>query len=140
MGGKIEAEGKKNKGSTFSFSIWVGVSEDENTPMQPDEGSTSIRQAMFTSAPADDDEDTEDIIEYGTPENREILKKNLSKLILCVEMENWEKAEMFMETIRQLTQGAPREVSRVVLKLKMAVQKENYEKVNAGFEELNTYL
>lgn len=140
MGGKIEAEGKKNKGSTFSFSIWVGVSEDENTPMQPDEGSVSMRQAMFTSAPADDDDDTEDVIEYGTPENREILKKNLSKLILCVEMENWEKAEMFMDTIRQLTQGAPREVSRVVLKLKMAVQKENYEQVNAGFEELNSYL
>ena len=37
---------------------------------------------------------------YGTPENTEGLKKNLSKLILCVEMENWEKAEMFMETIK----------------------------------------
>lgn len=140
MGGKIEAEGEKNKGSTFSFSIWVGVSEDENSPMQPDEGSISQRQAMYTSAPSDDEDNTEDIIEYGTPENKEALKKNLSKLILCVEMENWEKAEMFMETIRQLTQGAPREVSRVILKLKMAVQKENYEKVNAGFEELNTYL
>ncbi|MCM1262818.1 MAG: ATP-binding protein [Butyrivibrio sp.] len=139
MGGKIEAEGIKNKGSTFSFSIWVGVSEEENAPMQPDEGN-ALRQAMYTAAPSEDDDDTEEIIEYGTPENIETLKKNLSKLILCVEMENWEKAEMFMETIRQLTQGAPREVSRVILKLKMAVQKENYEKVNAGYEELNTYL
>lgn len=140
MGGKIEAEGMKNKGSTFSFSIWVGVSEDENAPMQPDEEKPANYQAMYTSAPTDNDDDTEDIIEYGTPENKEILKKNLSKLILCVEMENWEKAEMFMDTIRQLTQGAPREVSRVILRLKMAVQKENYEQVNAGFKELNTYL
>ena len=86
------------------------------------------------------DRHSDNVTQYGTPENREALKKNLSKLILCVEMENWEKAEMFMETIRQLTQDAPREVSRVILRLKMAVQKESYEKVNAGYEELNSIL
>ena len=42
----------------------------------------------------------------------------------------------FMETIRQLTDGAPREVSRKVLRLKMAIQKENYEKTAAEFKEL----
>ena len=55
-------------------------------------------------------------------------------------MENWEKAEMFMETIRQLSEGAPRDVGRVILRLKMAVQKENYEKTAAGVEELKTFL
>ncbi|MCM1087864.1 MAG: ATP-binding protein [Muribaculaceae bacterium] len=140
MGGKIEAEGEKNKGTTFSFSIWVGIGADENAPAQTDDN-TYPRPAMFTSAPAEEDgSDTDDVIEYGTPENKDALKKNLSKLILCVEMENWEKAEMFMDTIRQLTQGAPREVARVILKLKMAVQKENYEKVNDGFQELNNFL
>ncbi len=74
---------------------------------------------------------------YGTTENKETLKKNLSKLILCVEMDNWEKAEMFMETVKQLTEEAPQEVKRMVLRLKMAIQKENYEKVAAAFEELN---
>lgn len=137
MGGKIEVESEKNKGSTFSFSIWVGVSEDEEA-VQTD---NNARASLFAMAPQEDDGDsTENVIQYGTPENKEALKKNLSKLILCVEMENWEKAEMFMETIRQLTQGAPREISRVILKLKMAVQKESYEKVNAGYEELNTFL
>lgn len=140
MGGKIEAEGERNKGTTFSFSIWVGLSDDENMALPQEEGN-SVRPAMFTSAPTEEDgDDTENMIEYGTPENKEALKKNLSKLILCVEMENWEKAEMFMDTIRQLTAGAPREVARVILKLKMAVQKENYEKVNAEYEELNTFL
>ena len=140
MGGKIEAEGEKNKGTTFSFSIWVGVSEEDNKLMQSEEGGGSAHSAIFTSASKEEEEDSDNVIEYGTPENKEALQKNLSKLILCVEMENWEKAEMFMETIRQLTQGAPREIARVILKLKMAVQKENYEKVNAGFEELNTFL
>ena len=80
------------------------------------------------------------IRKYGTSENTENLKRNLSKLILCVEMENWEKAEMFMGTIRQLTEEAPPEVKRVVLRLKMAIQKENYDKVTAGFEELDKIL
>ncbi len=140
MGGKIEAEGEKNKGTTFSFSIWVGVTEEENLALsQEDTG--SARPAIFKLSQAEDEDDsTDNVIVYGTPENIETLKKNLSKLILCVEMENWEKAEMFMDTIRQLSEGAPREVSRVILKLKMAVQKGNYEKVNAEYEELNKFL
>ncbi|MCH5256409.1 MAG: hypothetical protein J1D87_03910 [Lachnospiraceae bacterium] len=140
MGGKIEAEGEKNKGTTFSFSIWVGINEEENAAL-PQDDAASVRPAMFRSSFAEEEaDDTGNAIEYGTPENIEALKKNLSKLILCVEMENWEKAEMFMDTIRQLSNGAPREVSRIILRLKMAVQKENYEKVNAEYEELNTVL
>ena len=74
------------------------------------------------------------------PATQEALKKNLWKLILCVELENWEKAEMFMETIRQLAEGAPRELGRLILRMKMAVQKENYDKVIAAYEELKTLL
>ena len=82
----------------------------------------------------------ENVRKYGTPENKESLKRNLSKLILCVEMENWEKAEMFMETIRQLTEEAPPEIKRTSLRLKMAIQKGNYDKVTAGYNELEQYL
>ncbi len=139
MGGKIEVESEKNKGSTFSFSIWVGICEgDDALSAQPEDN--AARPGMFMAAPQEEEGNAEDAILYGTPENKEVLKKSLSKLILCVEMENWEKAEMFMETIRQLTQGAPREVSRLILKLKMAVQKENYEKVSAGYEELSELI
>jgi len=138
MGGKIEVESEKNRGSTFSFSIWVGVCEGENPSAQyADDGNMNL----FEMAVGGEEEDnTDNVTQYGTPENKEALKKNLSKLILCVEMENWEKAEMFMDTVRQLTQDAPRDVSRVVLRLKMAVQKESYEKVTAGYEELNSFL
>ena len=138
MGGKIEVESEKNKGSTFSFSIWTGISkEDENTLTQTED----MRPSLTLSSSADEEEGEIDSVRiYGTAENLENLNRNLSKLILCVEMENWEKAEMFMETIRQLTEGAPREVSRAILRLKMAIQKENYEKASAGFEELNKLI
>lgn len=138
MGGRIEVESEKNRGSTFSFSIWVGSEADDgNGSLQSEEvkGSQAALTADFM-----EEEKTENIRKYGTSENRENLKRNLSKLILCVEMENWEKAEMFMTTIRQLTEEAPPEVKRVVLRLKMAIQKENYDKVTAGFEELDKIL
>lgn len=134
MGGRIEVESEKNKGSTFSFSIWVGISENEEEVL--------CEQTDYIEMPAGAVEDSaaEDIREFGTPENLKNLKNNLSKLILCVEMENWEKAEMFMETVRTLTSGAPREIGRIVLRLKMAIQKENYDKITTEFAELNNLL
>lgn len=134
MGGRIEVESEKNKGSTFSFSIWVGLSEDEaQLPTQE-------YVEMPVMGTASEEVDLEDIRQFGTPENKKSLKNNLSKLILCVEMENWEKAEMFMDTVRTLTAGAPREIGRVVLRLKMAIQKENYDKITNEFAELNRLL
>lgn len=138
MGGRIEVESVKNKGSTFSFSIWAGVSEEDGSALpQADD----TRQALFMAAPGsgpdgEGAEQLENARKYGTPENRKNLRRNLSKLILCVEMENWEKAEMFMETVRQLTEEAPWDVKRVALRLKMAIQKENYDKAAVEFAKL----
>ena len=141
MNGRIEVESRKNQGSTFTFSIWVNTCEEEKNSGQLDDVSKALESVAFKEkSGAEASEEAEDIRKYGTPENTEGLKKNLSKLILCVEMENWEKAEMFMETIKQLTEEAPPEVKRIVLRLKMAIQKENYEKAAAGFEELKHFL
>lgn len=136
MGGKIGVESEKNQGSIFSFSIWAGITEEE--------AALPVSQSVsYTTASADSREEEKDLFDtrkYGTPKNREALEKNLSKLILCVEMKNWEKAEMFMDTVKQLTEGAPREVGRVALRLKMAIQKENYDKITAEYEALNHFL
>ncbi len=138
MGGKIEVESERNRGSTFSFSIWVGIPDgEEELPDQP-----VMEMPLFTDRIKDVSKEIplEEIRKYGTSENLKILNNNLSKLILCVEMENWEKAEMFMETIRQMTEGAPRDVSRVILRLKMAIQKENYDKITTEYAELSRIL
>lgn len=140
MGGRIEVESEKNRGSTFSFSIWVGVSENEKIPEPADEKLSMLAAMPLTTMTGDESGESDGIRVYGTAENKESLEKTLSKLILCVEMENWEKAEMFMETVRQLTVEAPQDVKRVVLRLKMAIQKENYEKITAEFEALKQLL
>lgn len=136
MDGKIDVESEKNRGSTFLFSIWVEACEGDATLLQPDD----VKNKDFFARKTEESQKEEDVQTYGTKDNLDILRKNLSKLILCVEMENWEKAEMFMETVRQLTQEAPSEVKRVTLRLKMAIQKENYEKVTAEYEALNHFL
>lgn len=135
MGGTIHVESIKGKGTTFSFSVWVG-----RDPEAKDTDEESFVMPKPVNFFADNAEEDEGVSVYDSPENRETLKKNLSKLILSVEMENWEKAEMFMETIRQLTTDAPQEVSRAALRLKMAVQKENYEKISAGIETMRELI
>lgn len=139
MGGRIEAESEKGKGSTFSFSVWVeSCGEEEDSPGTTDDIRAVFRD-MARQAQAGE-ESREEIKKYGTPENQEALKKNLSKLILCIEMENWEKAEMFMETVRQLTEEGPPEVRRGVLRLKMAIQKGNYDKTAEAYEQLSRMI
>ena len=135
MGGKIGVESEKNRGSTFSFSIWAQVAQEDAV--------SAAQTLSCTIVPERGEEEEQELLDtrkYGTPKNLDILRKNLSKLILCVEMKNWEKAEMFMETVKQLTEGAPREVGRVVLRLKMAIQKENYDKIITEYETLDHFL
>lgn len=132
MGGAIDVDSEEGRGSSFSFSIWVGDCGEETDSQKPTD---DIKAALDRSARADVPGDGEDARQYGTPSNREALKKNMSKLILSVEMENWEKAEMFMETVRQLTGEAPSEVRRMALRLKMAIQKGDYEKVTAEYDK-----
>ncbi len=133
MGGSIDVESRQGQGSRFSFSIWVGdCGEKSNSQNATDD----IKAAFDSMAQMGVPEAEEDVRHYGTAASREALKKNLSKLILSVEMENWEKAEMFMETVRQLTAQAPPDIKRMALRLKMAIQKGDYEKVTVEFDAL----
>lgn len=137
MGGSINVESHKGRGTTFSFSVWVGRdSEGEET----EEESFVVPKPVTGFASDAPEEDSQALTRYGTDANREELQKSLSKLILSVEMENWEKAEMFMETIRQLTADAPQDVSRAVLRLKMAIQKGNYDRIAAGMDALKILI
>ena len=135
MGGTITVQSELNQGTIFSFSIWVDLPQAE----QEKESITVDRNAFLTGVMQNRDADV-NLKEFGTPENTAELEKNLSKLILCVEMDNWEKAESFMTAIKQLTDVAPQEVRTAALRLKMAVQKADYDKTNAAYEGLMKLL
>ncbi len=153
MGGDIHVESTVGKGTTFSFQIWVELPDADTTGSQGNEEGNSA--CIFVSEyPGAHDKKglleklqsmngekvSENTWEYGTGENAMELEKKMSKLILSLEMENWEKAEMFAETIKQLVEGAPREVKSAALRLKMSVQKGDYEKAIAAYELLEKSL
>ena len=135
MGGSINVQSQKGKGSTFSFSIWVDLTE-EDTKETATVSKESIESLLLSAQNDDSEQQTR---EYGTEANIAEIKQKVSKLVQSDEMENWEKAEMFVDGIKQLTETAPREIKNAILKMKMAVQKENYEKAMmalATFEEM----
>ena len=55
-------------------------------------------------------------------------------------MGNWEKAEEFAKMVRELTMGAPQEIKNDILRLKMAVQKQNYDMVDMHYKTLKDRL
>ncbi len=137
MNGKISVQSERKKGTVFSFSIWLEVPAGEQTIMTMNMEQQEVMSKIYSLS---EDDASQNVWVYGEPENLEEIRKKLSKLILSVEMENWEKAEMFAETVKQLTKNAPSEVKTTALRMKMAVQKGDYEKTIAAYDALQAFI
>ena len=125
MGGHITIDSELNKGTMFSFSIWVETPEEETAEVRlpvDNNYAKNIHEALGA------DDEIEKAYIYGSEENRKELDEHMSKLILCLEMENWEKAENFSNSIKQLTIQAPKDIKVAALRMKMAVQKADYDR------------
>ena len=132
MGGHITVDSELNKGTMFSFSIWVETPEEETAEVKlpvDNNYAKNIHEALGA------DDEIEKAYIYGSEENRKELDEHMSKLILCLEMENWEKAENFSNSIKQLTIQAPKDIKVAALRMKMAVQKADYDR---SVDEFNT--
>lgn len=141
MGGNIQVESEYGQGTHFSFHIWVELPEEEQNEEsesgENQEPEVKKEQELYqklkkvTSGVSMDK-----VWKYGEEENREELRKKMSKLMLCILMENWEKSEMLVEAVKQLVEGAPKEVRDAAFRMKMAVQKEDVQKATESHEQL----
>ena len=63
------------------------------------------------------------------PDNRNSeIRENLEKLLFCIELASWEKAESFAGKVRNLLSEAEPEVKRNALGLLLSVRKEDYDR------------
>lgn len=137
MNGSIRVDSEPGRGTMFSFHIWVEVApEDMGGSLKPADVDNVMQKLNNFSGT----ELNQKIWKYGETENMEELHRKMSKLILSIEMENWEKAEMFMDSVKQLTDEAPKEIKTAVLRLKMAVQKANYDKAIIAYDTLESLV
>ena len=150
MGGSIHVHSEVGKGTVFSFDVWLGIPEEDyavsagssvQNGMKEYIAQIDTQQMLIHKLQNLSENGTGDKVRrYGEPENIEEINKKMTKLILSMEMDNWEKAEMFAEAIKELLENAPREIKSVALRLKMAVQKGDYEKAVVAFELLQNAL
>lgn len=154
MNGNIFVESEKGKGSTFSFSIRLKCLENRSNKNLESgsfvyDGLSKKSVESLSSEEADqfyygeygrDSNDLRQVYEFGTPENLKEISRNMEKLILCIEMDNWEKAEEFAQTIKVLVGEERVELKRSVFRLELSIRKEAKEKSLMLYEALEKLL
>lgn len=137
MNGEIDVQSEKGKGSTFSFSVRLKKAASENATSSGEalegwytyEGLGKVKAEEFGSY------EIEEVYRFGSPDNQKEVENVMEKLVICIEMDNWQKAENFAETLKGLIPSEERDVYRKAFRLEMLVRKGNKEKVLAQYEE-----
>lgn len=136
MGSSINLESEKGRGSTFSFSLVLQSVEEQIVEI------TSVRKeasSVFEEIELERQIE-EQTYRVGTRENVRQLADNMGKLILCIEIGNWEKAEQFATMVKQLINNGEPEWRKQALRLEMAVRKEDYDKSVDMYEHLKKLI
>lgn len=119
MGGDINVESEKGKGSTFSFTVRLkkvnATEEQSHTHVETN--------YAFNIGDVPDGDDNDSIFHLGTEENLKEIDLNMEKLVLCIEMENWEKADAFADNVKQLVADDPINLKRKAFRLQMTLRK-----------------
>ncbi len=133
MNGTVHLESEKGKGSCFSFSIRLKTGNNENVSA-PSNACSKWTGTMYSN----DEQDNS--FEFGSESNKKEIHKRMEKLVLCIELGSWDKAESLAETIKALTENSEVDLKRNILRLEMAIRKENHEKSIAAYEQLKAEL
>jgi signal transduction histidine kinase len=165
MGGSIGVDSERGKGSTFSFSVRLGLPIEEHKAEGIDiqESSTdgikdnqnntdnSNRKRMIQKF--NDISDIDQLLKEAggihrstntEPPSKELIYRSvlsiLEKLAICIEMESWDKAEELAYLIRKQLTPDFGDVTKIVFRLLLAVRKENRASSLSLIKELKDYL
>lgn len=142
MDGEIHVESEKGKGSTFSFSIRLKRADNTIENTKAYESGKFVYDGFSRREISSMDEEMYNIEQMyllGSDENKKEIKTAMEKLIICIEMENWDKAEIFAETIKKLL-ASDRELKRKAFRVEMTVRKEDGENAIIQYNELDEAL
>ena len=142
MDGEIHVDSEKGKGSTFSFSIRVKRADKDTTVSRAYDSGRFVYEGVTRREITELDEEMyniEAIYRFGSEENKREVQNTMDKLIICIEMENWDKAEIFAETIKKLVESN-KELKRKAFRVEMTVRKSDGEMAAKQYKELEDAL
>lgn len=142
MKGDIEVESEKGKGSTFSFNVHLKVKkEQQNARIQEIESGSFIYNGLEKMSI--DRSDYLNFMNYST-DSIDAIRDTMEKLIICIEIDNWEKAEHFAGIVKSMLPEEEQELRKSAFRLELVVRKEQHEKAVEQYnnlkEQLENYL
>lgn len=135
MNGAVHVESEKGKGSCFSFNLRLRTGENV--------GESRDLQEIYrnwSNITGGEGQDAEDCLTFGSEKNKAELRKRMEKLSLSIELGAWERAETLAETIKALTDPEDGDMKKLILRIEMAIRKENYEKSMEAYGRMKAAL
>ena len=136
MHGNIFVESEKGKGSAFSF--FVELHTSQNVSENEKQSEAFQKWSEFENIEFVDSE--EPFMQFEERDIGKELKTRMEKLVLSIEMQAWDKAELLAGTIKTLTDQEDAVLKKSILRLEMSIRKSNYEKSMQAYEKLKEVL
>lgn len=136
MHGKVWADGEKGKGSTFSFTIRLKTEQTQDSAEQE----PSIRKWKYSNNLNKMAGEQDLMSELGSDINIRELRKYFEKLNISMDMENWQKAESFAATLKQLVSKGSKDLQRLTFRMEMAIRKSDCDKAREYAQKVKEQL
>lgn len=128
MKGNVNVQSEKGKGSNFSFSVRLKkIEEDYDYSEKESIDVRELQSLNMWQQPAE-----EDIIKE--------INSNMEKLILCAELETWDKAENFALIIKDLGADFGDDFRRAVVRVEMSIRKCDHDRLIKSYEVLKDLI